>query len=278
MAGMGILGTALAGAVKGGADVAVDLYKQQNGFQLDKALREADYDMRARLEAAGIRVKQAAADEERGKVAKVIAEADAADPNAGKGGYETPEMKAKAEREGLERRRQKLTDAGYLDEADRIDGQLVRRDKSEAAGMLADYKNKQLDANIDRWNRDRQTREEIADANTKARVAQIEAAGARSANKLSDDEKEYQAYVNRVKTQGAKDAAGRISYNPWSFDKWMDLKRDKEVARKAKADTSREEVETDADGNVLSRKKITTSKAPPSGKPRGADDPLGLFK
>jgi hypothetical protein len=278
MAGMGMLSTALAGAVKGGADVAVDLYKQQNEFQLNKALREADYDMRARLEAAGIRTKQAAADEERGKVAKVIAEADSADPNAGKGGYETPEIKAKAERDGLERRRQKLTDAGYLDEADRIDGQLVRRDKSEAAGMLADYKNKQLDANIDRWNRDRQTREEIADANTKARVAQIEAAGARSANKLSDDEKEYQAYVNRVKTQGAKDAAGRISYNPWSFDKWMDLKRDKDAMRKSKADTSREEVETDADGNVLSRKKITTSKAPPPGKGRGGEDPLGLFK
>lgn len=275
MAGLGILGTALAGALKGGSDATVEVAKQQQEFNIRKALLEADYDMRSRLEQAGIKNKQKAADDYRSGVKRVMDEADAKDPNAGKGGYETDEMKSKSQRAGIERRRQGLIDAGYLDEADKLDNQLARMDKSEATAAALDIKGRQIDNAYSQGQEKLRLQGEANAAKVAAEGAKAEAAKAKSERGFAptNEDKDYQAYVEDVKTNGRKTTSGTVSFKPMSRDKWTRWNKDRDAQFKDRPGTESRKRVDEATGE-----EVTTVRPLPRSSGLGDNDPLGLFK
>lgn len=258
----GLLGMMVAGGVKGYADQRIKENEAQQAFDMKSKLLEAEYEMRSKLEAAGIKAKTDAIEADRTKVKGILDSVK--DPNADKGGYETPEMKAKSEKEMLIRQRKALTDAGRFDEAKSIDDQLTRMDTSEAKSALLDWKEKQLTQQGEMKSRELDLREKANEATHSARLAQIEAANARSEatrDKKTETDKLYEAYAERVRKEGAPDGKGRISHTPFSRDKWNEMQLDKAAARKAKEDTTRVETEYGADGEVVGRKEVSSGKS-----------------
>lgn len=273
MAKLGLLGYAAAGALKGAADTGLDLIKMNREFDLKKQLIQADGDMRARLEQNGIQAKQRASDEERGKVKGIIDSVK--DPNEGKGGYETDEMKAASNRSRLEGQSKALREAGYLDEADKIDGQLGRMDKSAAQAAGLDIKRQQVDNAFEQGKEKLRLQGEANDAKAATAQAKIEAANARAESagkgKETDTDKEYNAYVSDVKANGRPDNAGKKSYIPMSRDKWAVWNRNQDAGRRQKAGT-RSVKSIDDEGNEITT--TTPIQRNPASK---GSDPLGLF-
>lgn len=274
MAGLGLLGYAAAGALKGGADAAIKVADDQQAFNLNKALHEAQFDMRARLDQAGIKARQQVVDEDRSKVKGLLG--SVRDPNENAGGYETDEMKAAGARSKLERQKQALQDAGYLDEADKLDGQLGRMDKSAAQAAGLDIKRQQVDNAFEQGKEKLRLQGEANDAKAATAQAKIEAANARAENagkgKDTDNDKEYKAYVDDVKANGRPDNAGKKSYIPMSRDKWAVWNRNQEASRKQKGGTeSVRKINSRGDEVTITRPLITRSSGTNA-------DPLGLFK
>jgi hypothetical protein len=136
---VGILGAAVAGGAAGYANQRIDTLGKQEDFNMKMALMDAESDRQLRLKEQGIELEEKAAGRERERVGGLLKSAE--DPNADKGGYETPEMKVKAKRDTLERQIKVLKENGDLDAAKGIQSELTALDNS-------DLKLQQLDAKL----------------------------------------------------------------------------------------------------------------------------------
>jgi hypothetical protein len=275
----GLLGAVLAGGAKGYADQRIKSIEQQEAFDMKQALLDAEMEKQLRLKEAGIKMEEEADQRRRGDIAKTIEEADAADPNAGKGGYETDEMKAESERKRLERRRDSLGAKGYLEESDRYDQQLARRDASDAkqAGLvLREQQLKQQQEIAAMKNANDVERTKIYGEKT---VAQIEAANARLATtaanaelkraqgkKLTAEEIKAAKFIEAYGSNPEYVKDGKLQ--PAGYDKLYG----KEIDDR---ETLTSKVQKDDEGNVISQEEVTTKKQ--SSKPGAKTQPVKKY-
>ena len=130
---MGLLSGMVAGGAKGYADARLKVIDRDKTFDMKKQLMEAEFDMQKRLKEFDSDLTASSAKAGRDEIGGLIQ--SARDPNADKGGYETPEMKAEAEQAQLLREAKVLRDNGYLKESEDIlkrqDAKSIKADKTE---------------------------------------------------------------------------------------------------------------------------------------------------
>lgn len=258
----GLLGSIVAGAAKGYADQQIKNNAAQQEFNLKQALLQAEEEMRQRLDEAGLKVRQRMAEEDRAKVKGILDSQQ--DPNADKGGWESPEMKAKSARALKERQRDALRNNARFDEAKAIDDELSREDTLAAKEAMLNSKEKFNTLKYELDKRELESDMKLKEAQGQATIAKAEAAAAKG-SKDSPLKEEYKSYAEDVRTNGRKTASGGMSKLPMAYDKWVQWRLDTDAKRKQKADTTRREVEYGPDGKeVLSIKETTTGK--PSAK------------
>lgn len=219
----GLLGLVAAGAAKGFAEGQSRAVAAQREFDLRKELQAAELEMNMQLKRAGVEIEEQARDRERKKIEDVVTKAKK-DPNEGKGGYVTPEM-AEAEAKAADKRAaDALFEQGYLDAGGKYLDKTTAADKAKLDQQKLDatiQKNQEL---IELGLEKIKSQREISEAKNETNLAKLQALKDREKDKSdrkTDQDKEYEAYVDSVEKYGRQDSEGKLSKLPMSRDKYF---------------------------------------------------------
>lgn len=249
----GLLGAMVAGGAKGYADQRIKSIEQQEAFDMKAALMEADAERQLRLKEAGVKMDEDANQRERDRVGGLLKSVK--DPNEGKGGYETPEMKVQAKRDLLEKQIGVLKDSGDIEKAKVIQAELVALDNTDLKGQQLDARLEQIQNAFKLGEERNKLTAEANDAKATASAAKIDVARARlegtKSGKETDTDKNYASYVKE------KEAKGQTPLPRYRWDNWMEQNK----AKNKDADT----VTTtyDESGEILDKKVTSKKKASP---------------
>ena len=125
----GLLGSIVAGGVKGYADNRASDLRREESFNLELALQDAAAEKQLKLKQAGIEMEEKQLQSRKDKVSSIAN--SVSDPMGGKGGYESEEDSDKRKRGLLSSKADALADAGELDAAKVYYGRADAQDKSD---------------------------------------------------------------------------------------------------------------------------------------------------
>ena len=213
-------GAGLKNAASGMSEVAGNQIKNMQAIDMQKELLELQSAKQLALEEAKFKRDEQRKDEHTKKIQSITGSVETDDDKAG--GYEPEGAKEKRMYGLLQRKVDALNNAEEYDAAKVLQGQLDKLDtknskeaKLELDKLLYEQKVNYQTGLLDSKNEQIKMQGEVA-------AAKIDAANARGAagNKPTDADKEYQAYVDDVKSNGRKDSKGNLSKIPLSRDRF----------------------------------------------------------
>lgn len=179
----GLLGFMAAGAAKGFAEGRTNEIKQQQEFDLKRALLDAQTEKEMMMQERGIKLKEDAEQRSRDKITSIVNSVE--DPMAGKGGYEPEEDKQKREISMAAQRADKLRAAGYINEANSYETIVDRYNKGEISKAKLENEINKINNEFALKTKDLELKEQ----KNQTTLAQIEASKAKSGNKTESQSK-----------------------------------------------------------------------------------------
>ncbi len=174
----GLLGSLVAGGVKGYADNRANDLRREEAFNLQMALQDAASEKQLKLKQAGIEMEEKQLQARKDKVSSIAN--SVTDPMEGKGGYESEEDSANRKRGLLSSKADALADAGELDAAKVYYGRADVMDKSEMTKAQLELKQEQILGTIKNAQERNRIYEELGDAKNATQLAKMEAAAAKA--------------------------------------------------------------------------------------------------
>lgn len=220
----GLLGSMIAGGVKGYADNKIKDINRAEEFNLQSALLTAREEMEMRLKERGFEMEDAREQAKKDKVAGIANSVK--DPMEGKGGYESEEAAAERKRGLINQKADALADAGEYDAAKVYYGRADAQDKSALSLRQLEVKEQQILGTIKNAEERNRIYEELGNAKNETQLAKLEAAAAKvnSGGKPNDAQTKradfIEAYANDPKyvKNGKLTGAGYDKLNKLSDD------------------------------------------------------------
>lgn len=210
----GLLGFMAAGAAQGFAEGRTNEIKQQQEFDLKRALLDAQTEKEMLMQERGIKLKEDAEQRYRDKITSIVNSVE--DPMAGKGGYEPEEDKQKREISMAAQRADKLRAAGYINEANSYETIVDRYNKGEISKANLENEINKINNEFALKTKDLELKEQ----KNQTALAKIEAANnKKDTYKPTDSDKAYDSYVQQMKSENKK------PLSRYQFENWMESKK-----------------------------------------------------
>lgn len=242
----GLLGSVLAGGVKGYAEGRANDIRKQEDFNLKMELQNAAMEKELKLKQAGIDMEEKQIQSRKDKVSGIANSVK--DPMEGKGGYESSEEANKRNRGLLMQKGDALANAGEFEAAKTYYSRADQYDKTDAQARALDLKQTQIEGAIANGQERLRLQGEANTAKAEAAAAKV-AASNNKESKLTDADKAYNSYVAEVKEKG------KTPLSRYRFDNWLKAKN-----------RERDDVETTAiktvDEETGQEKTVTTKGRP----------------
>lgn len=249
----GLIGALIAGGVKGTAESRVDSLNRQEEFNMKQQLLNAEVEKQLMLKKAGYAIEDKREQDKKDRIKSITSSVSDDKENAG--GYESDADKSKRERDLTQKRADKLADEGEYDAAGVYYKRADAYDKTELSKAQLEAKQKQIEGQITNAQERLRLQGESVRLQGEANIAKAEAAAARAsngANKKTQDESDYDSYVQEMKNQG-KEPLPKYRFNNWQKAKNKEKDNAETVA-----------VKTDEFGN---KETTVTRKGKPSKSP-----------
>lgn len=236
----GLLGVMAAGAAKGFAEGRTNEIKQQQEFNLKRALLDAQTEKEMLMQERGIKLKEDAEQRYRDKVTGVVNSVE--DPTAGKGGYEDEETKQKREVDLNIQRANKLRESGYFDEAKSYDSIVDQYNKGEISRIKMQNELEKINKNFEVQ---KERNENI-----------MKVAEAKSGNSKTEAQTKRESFIEAYGDNPEYVKNKKLTSK--GFDKLNKIEE-----KEAFDEVSDRTFETDKDGNVI-KERTVKSKVPKS--------------
>ena len=250
----GLLGFMAAGAAKGFAEGRTNEIKQQQEFDLKRALLDAQTEKEMMMQERGIKLKEDAEQRYRDKVTGVVNSVE--DQTAGKGGYEDEETKQKREVDLNIQRANKLRESGYFDEAKSYDSIVDQYNKGEISRIKMQNELEKINKNFEVQKERNENLMKIADAKNETQLAKIEAAKAKGGNSKTEAQTKREAFMEAFGDNPEYVKNGKLTAK--GYDKLNKIDE-----KEAFDEVTEKTVETDKYGNPIKERSVK-SKVPKS--------------